>query len=221
VKIQEQASSDAKELSQLRKLVAQGEGLHLEFKRKASFPEKIIREIIAFANTEWGVLLIGVDDDQSIPGVKYPDEEILTIEQALAVHCRPPLIVSKKITALNEKKFVVLIDVPVSDRRPHRLMTHGQPPEIYIRVRDMSVKASREMQEIVRRLKSKKDVKFNYGPHESTLMKYLAEHEHITLAQFCRVSKLNRFIASRKLITLVLAHVLKITPGHPDIYQRI
>ncbi|MDZ7649627.1 MAG: ATP-binding protein [Cytophagales bacterium] len=65
--------------------------LHLEFKRKAAYPEKIVRELIAFANTEGGTLLVGVDDDKSIPGVKYPDEEgacMCEIHKALC-YCRP------------------------------------------------------------------------------------------------------------------------------------
>ncbi|MFM8913049.1 MAG: helix-turn-helix domain-containing protein, partial [Flammeovirgaceae bacterium] len=63
---------DDAQLFELKKLVFEGEGLQLEFKRKASYPEKIVRDLIAFANTEGGTLLVGVDDDKTIPGVKYP-----------------------------------------------------------------------------------------------------------------------------------------------------
>ncbi len=69
------ASDEVVHLRELKKLVSEGEGIQLEFKRKASYPEKIVRELIAFANTEGGTLLIGVDDDGSVPGVKYPEEE--------------------------------------------------------------------------------------------------------------------------------------------------
>lgn len=221
MKLQERTAVDQQAINELRKQVARGEGLALEFKRKASFPEKIVKEIIAFANTEGGTLLIGVDDDGSIPGVKYPEEEIHVIERALQEYARPPLLTTKKIVALNSKKFVVQVDVPVSNRRPHRLVRNDQPAETYVRVKDESVKASRELQEIVRRARSKKGVTFTYGPHESTLLKYLDIHPHISLSQFCRLTKLNRFVASRKLIALVLAHVLKIIPGQPDQYARV
>ena len=73
MKISEAASVDPHEIHELKRLALEGEGLQLEFKRKASHPEKIVRELIAFANTEGGTLLIGVDDDGSIPGLKYPD----------------------------------------------------------------------------------------------------------------------------------------------------
>jgi hypothetical protein len=44
------------------------------------------------------------------------------------------------------------------------------------------------------------------------LMEYLDQHHTITLKEFTKLSGLKRFIASRKLILLVLADVLKITP---------
>ena len=85
----------------------------------------------------------------------------------------------------------------------------------------MSIKASAEMQEIIRRARKKKDIQFTYGEHENLLMKYLAENQTITLAQFRELTRLNRFKASRKLILLVLADVLKITASEKgDIYSR-
>jgi predicted HTH transcriptional regulator len=49
-------------------LVRKGEGATLEFKLKSNHPEKIVREVVAFANSQGGLLLIGVGDDKSIPG---------------------------------------------------------------------------------------------------------------------------------------------------------
>ncbi|QLH33815.1 MAG: hypothetical protein HWD62_16620 [Cyclobacteriaceae bacterium] len=44
---------------------------------------------------------------------------------------------------------------------------------------------------------------------------------HITLTQYMKFSGLNRFKASRKLILLVLANVLKITASEKgDMYSR-
>jgi predicted HTH transcriptional regulator len=77
------------------------------------------------------------------------------------------------------------------------------------------------MEEIVRRQKKKKDIKFVYGEHEQQLMKYLADQKTITLPQFRELTGLNRFKASRKLILLVLADVLKIEATEKgDLYAR-
>ena len=210
---------DDAQLFELKKLVFEGEGLQLEFKRKASYPEKIVRELIAFANTEGGTLLVGVDDDKTIPGVKYPDEESFSIQEAIK-YCKPKLIFHESILAISENRFVVRYDVPQSAKRPHFQKTEtGQ--ECYVREADKSIKASREMQEIVKRSKKKKDVRFMYGEHERQLMQYLHTNNTITLADFCSLTQLNRFRASRKMILLVLANVLKISATEKgDVYSR-
>jgi hypothetical protein len=52
-------------------------------------------------------------------------------------------------------------------------------------------------------------------------MKYLEDHKTITFAQFRELTGLNRFKASRKLILLVLANVLKIEATEKgDFYSR-
>jgi predicted HTH transcriptional regulator len=210
------------QLSELRKLVSQGEGPHLEFKRKASHPEKIIREMIAFANTDGGTVLIGVEDNGAIPGVKYPEEEILVIHQALQNACRPSLVINETIIPLDENLFVVRLDIPVSLRRPHFNVLSADSKESYVRASDMSIKASREMVEIVRRSKQKKDIRFNYGDPEKQLMEYLELNKTITLDEYRKLAKLNRFRAAKKLVLLVLANVLRITPSEKgDLYSRI
>jgi predicted HTH transcriptional regulator len=39
--------------------------------------------MIAFANTNGGILLIGVNDDKTIPGLKYPEDESHVIKEQL------------------------------------------------------------------------------------------------------------------------------------------
>ncbi len=218
----ESLTVDINQLKELRKLVSEGEGTRLEFKRKASHPDKIVKEIIAFANTQGGTLLIGVSDDQTIPGVSYPDEEWHVIRKALKHYCRPGLFIESVFIPLSEKKYVVWLTIPKSEKRPHRFVVKEQPAECYIRFEDKSMKASAEMQEIIRRAKQKKDIQFTYGDEEQKLMHYLASNPTITVGQFQKLVHLNHFKASRKLVTLVLANVLKIAPTEKgDLYSRV
>lgn len=215
-------NADALHLRELKKLAAEGEGLQLEFKRKAAYPEKIVRELIAFANTEGGTLLIGVDDDKSIPGVKYPDEEAHVVRESLTKHCKPPLAYHESVIGISENRFVVRFDVPPSTKRPHYLALEKGNRSTFVRVNDMSIKASVEMEEIVRRSKKKRDIHFTFGEQEKSLMEYLDNHHTISLAEYRKLSGLNRFQASRKLILLVLANVLRITASEKgDLYSRV
>ena len=83
MKPQEAFPVDHKQIQHLKSLVAQGEGFHLEFKRKAAHPDKIVREMIAFANSKGGILLVGIGDEGTIPGLKYPEDDSHEIKKAL------------------------------------------------------------------------------------------------------------------------------------------
>jgi predicted HTH transcriptional regulator len=218
-KLQESIPYNPQHVQNLRKLVAQGEGQNLEFKRKASHPEKIVREMIAFANSSGGILLLGVGDDGSIPGLKYPEGESHVVHQALKF-CKPLLTVTETFIPIGSSRTVIQYEIAESGRKPHSLNTPDHAKEVYVRAADKSIKASREVKEIVRRAQRKKDIRFYYGEHETLLMKYLEEKPSITLKEFVEISKLKKFYASKKLIILVLADVLKISPHeNGDIYS--
>lgn len=207
---------------QLRQLVRQGEGSHLEFKSRASSPDQIVCEMIAFANTSGGIILVGVSDAGELSGVKYPNEESLLIRKAVIKYSRPHVYYTETIIPISQKKFVIQYEIPVSRKRPHVFRISNKQSVTYIRLRDMSMKASREMSEIVRRGKAGRNIQFTYGEAESALMKYLGNKEKITLAEFQILTGLNYAQAADKLITLVLANVLRITPTEKgDYYSRV
>ena len=54
----------------VKKLIFEGEGVTLDFKKTITNCEKIARTMAAFANNKGGRLLIGVADDGTITGVK-------------------------------------------------------------------------------------------------------------------------------------------------------
>ena len=217
----ESISYDPQKFTELRKMVARGEGQQLEFERKTSFPSKIVRELIAFANTDGGTLLIGVDDDKSIPGVKFPEEESQVIHDELKKHCRPGLAFHETVIPISENRFVLQWRIPKSERRPHFYVIDGERSS-FVRQSDQSIKASREMSEIIRRSKSVKGTRFTYGEAEQRIIHFLANHATISLKEFSQLTGLNRYLASRKIIRLVLSNVLKITPSEKgDLYSRI
>jgi predicted HTH transcriptional regulator len=201
--------------------VSEGEGQHLEFKRKATYPEKIVRELIAFANTDGGTLLIGVDDDKSIPGVKFPEEESLVIQLELRKYCRPVLAFKETLIPISEKRFVVQWFIPRSEKRPHYFIDNGERIS-FVRQNDQSIRASREMHEIIRRRKSTAGTRFTYGEAEQKIIQFLDREHSISLTEFSQLTGLNRYMASRKIIRLVLANVLKITATEKgDLYSRV
>ena len=219
MKPQEAFRFDPLQLRQLRRIVDQGEGAFVEFKRKAAFPEKIVREMIAFANTRGGILLVGVGDEGAIPGLKHPEDDSHEIQKALR-KCHPPLPVRETFIPIGQSRSVIQYEISESTRKPHYLVSSPETKEAFVRVEDRSIKASREVREIARRAQRKKDIHFHYGDPERMLMQYLDQHKTITLKGFTELCGLKRFIASKKLVLLVLADVLRVTPHEKgDLYS--
>lgn len=221
----------------LQKLVAQGEGLHLEFKRKVKFPDKVVREVVAFANTEGGILAIGVDDNGTLPGVSAADEEEFEMERAIIRYCHPAIeytierVAVPRPLAPSERgrtgrgqvdRGVVLFHITAGAQKPYEVR---QPPaevgKAYVRVRDRTVQASREVRQILRQQRREKSFRFEYGEKERVLMRHLDTHGAVTVGQFALAAGVPRGVASRTMVLLTLAGVLRIIPDEgEDRYRR-
>lgn len=218
-------------MQEIQRLVSKGEGEHIEFKRKVAHPEKIIREIVAFANTKGGNLLIGVDDNGSIPGIKFADEEIFVLEKAIQQWCRPKIDYEVEVVQINQKKSVVHYRVKESEKKPHYVLNQDRQLPLprrskkkyrqhkgkaYVRHEDKSLQASPEVWKILKRGRRQKDIQFTFGEKEKLLMEYLEKHQQITLSQFAELAQLPRFRASHTLVLLVLANVLRVIPQEKE-----
>ena len=200
---------------ELSRLVQLGEGLTLEFKTKVPRAERIAKEVIAFANTSGGRLLLGVDDDGTIKGVKDSVEEEFSLREALAAHCDPPVAFTTEHIPISNKRNVILVKVPSSKTKPHLLVSENQEASgtAYIRVEDMSVEASREHVRLMRAQQKEDDVVFEFGEKEKVLMRYLENYGRITVAQFAKLVNIPSRRASHTLVLLTKANVLRL---HPD-----
>jgi predicted HTH transcriptional regulator len=207
-------------LQEIKALASKGEGLKIEFKKKASYPEKIVKELIAFANTVGGELLIGVDDDGTVSGQRFIEEEVFVMTKAIKELIFPPLDYEVVTHKLSEKKGVAIFKIQVSPLRPHYLKENDKK-HAFIRVADRSVQASREVWEILRRGRIPKDTIFTYGRKEEILMKALEESGKITLKEYSKAANLPRFMASKTLVKLVLANVIQIHPQESEDFFTI
>ena len=203
----------------LKRLVALGEGLHLEFKFRVPRPERIAREVIALANTRGGKVLVGVGDDGDLVGVKDPEEEVFALGAALDAHCEPPVRLTLAGVRVSRRREVLVVDVPESASKPHYLVGvpegDGAAPRgaerktAFVRVGSESIEASREAVRLMKATKSERDVRFTFGDAEQQLMRYLARFERVTVRQYARLVGLPERDASHTLVLLTRAGVLR------------
>jgi predicted HTH transcriptional regulator len=201
----------------VNRLIDQGEGFTIEFKRKVSTPEKIARALIAFANTKGGHILFGVDDDGTIVGVESEKSEADQIHEAGTVFCEPEIQPEIDIVPFNGKD-VIVATISESTDKPHYFAgpvngspESGEGTRVYIRVNDKTVMASKEVVKILRNERADAPpVRIEFGENEKRLFQYLDAHEKITAGEFSHLVNISEHRASRILVSLVRAGVVRI-----------
>lgn len=195
-------------LGDLKRLIKTGEGTFLEFKRTISSPEKIAREVCAFANTKGGTLLIGVNDDKSLVGVGSFYEESYLLYEALFAMCEPELDHTVELVELGDKEIVV-VKVMESETKPI-YVNDGRRRRVYIREKDKSVRATKERAALLQTEARDNGITFEYGQNEQQLFRYLNEYNKITVNEYSRLININNYKSSRILINLVSLGVLSL-----------
>jgi len=99
-------------LQKLNLLIREGEGLTVEFKEQ--YTSKIDRDIVAFANTKGGCILLGVADDGKKVGRKLSNKTKAKIH-SLARNCEPSINISRIIQLGN----VAVVEIPEGDEKPY------------------------------------------------------------------------------------------------------
>lgn len=115
----------------LDQLIAQPEDAALDFKRDLSSIEKVVRTVAAIANTAGGTVIVGVDDDKTVLGLKDPLKDEERLARAVADSIEPLLLVNIK-HASHENASVLVVDVPFSPR-PYYLKADGPDDGVYVR----------------------------------------------------------------------------------------
>lgn len=188
---------------ELRALIREGEHQEQDFKFRIDSNLKIARTLSAFANTDGGRLLIGVKDNGRISGID-PEEEYFMIEGAADIYCEPPVSFDYELFELDER-LVLLIDVPPSKERPHRVKERDGKKLAYIRQKDENFVANKVLLRFMRD-KNPNEQRKNlvaYGPAERMLFDYLSENEDISVSKFARMAKIPLFRAE-KILALFL-----------------
>ena len=205
-------------LENIRRLVSQGEGEKLEFKKKANHPDRIINELVAFANTNGGILFIGVDDYGSLSGLKFPDEDKYHVLDLLDQKVRPKLSVKSGVTPLNQRKGIVWFEVMNVSNRVYSVIDEPELEQgtVYFRIKDESIKASPELRRILRNTGKPRGRTIQFSEIESSVLKALESVGESSLTELILLTGLKKKIISNCLVNLVLANVLRIIPGQPD-----
>ena len=112
---------------------------NMEF--KARFTEEIYKEVIAFANTDGGVIYVGIDDNGNVIGLTDVDQEYTRITNGIRDAIMPDVTMFVRFQIQENK--VVRITVSEGTNKPYYLKGKGlKPSGVYVRQGTSSVPAS-------------------------------------------------------------------------------
>ncbi len=153
------------EIKKLLEIISQGENSSIEFKSGKVRPESVAKEMAAFSNSFGGTLLIGVEDDGIISGIKMEK-----IDQWLANIARINVIpaISPDISIENIKnKKIAVVEIPKGINKPYQTING----KYYIRIGSTNRTATKE--ELSRLFQQAGIVHFDLSPVEGTKEKDL------------------------------------------------
>jgi ATP-dependent DNA helicase RecG len=108
-------------LSDLKAQAALGEDSRRQFKQDMTNADALAAEIAAFANSEGGVIYLGVADDGTLPGLTRADVARLNqlIGNAASQHIRSPITVQTENLELENGRLVIVLTVPKGIDKPY------------------------------------------------------------------------------------------------------
>ena len=130
--------------NQLDELIAIGENSGVEFKPDDCRPRELLRDVVALANLRGGVILLGVEDDGTVSGIRRPKLEEWVMNLVVGkIH--PAILPFYEEVPHATGRRVAVLSFPAGSSKPY-VLRHGGKEEIYVRVGSTSRLATREQQ---------------------------------------------------------------------------
>ncbi|WP_342333305.1 ATP-binding protein [Pedobacter sp. FW305-3-2-15-E-R2A2] len=192
----------------IKKLILQGEGTTLDFKKTINSNEKIAKSLVAFANNKGGQLLIGVADDGSIKGVKSEDEERYMITKSAHQFCRPAIEPEFEEIYVDDK-LVLVVTIHPSDTKPHYALDENKKWWVYFRVQDKSLLASKIIVDVIKKSGDPNGQLISYRDDEKKLFEYLGQQGRITLKEFSKITRSSYKKAQKVLVSLIISGLIQ------------
>jgi predicted HTH transcriptional regulator len=101
-------------------LLEQGEGQSVEFEKQVPTPEDLARDMVAFANSDGGKIILGLDDkNKHLVGIEAGEEFKNLVKEIGEKRCSPHILPNVQLIDRGVKK-VAVITVLEGDEKPYK-----------------------------------------------------------------------------------------------------
>ena len=187
--------------------IANGENEVLDFKKTISSASKIAKTMSAFANHKGGTLLVGVNDNKTISGVRSEEEKYM-LEMAADFYVKPKINLTITEWEFGGKVVLEAIIAEGLDK-PYYAKDDDGKWWAHIRVKDQSLLASKIVVDVLKRNSGKGQNVIQYTELERSALKYLEATEKVALKDLCKHLNISRWRGQKMLVALVSAGVVR------------
>ena len=127
-----------------RAIIADGENAKIGFKRddRNLLPEHLAREIVAFANMNGGMIVVGVEDDGTVSGVTRRNLQAWLMDTVIGRFVDPQIVPDYDEFVLDGKP-IAIVTVPAGSAKPYAVRQQKRT-DYYVRLGDTVQRAGRE-----------------------------------------------------------------------------
>lgn len=154
---------------ELLELIRRGENQTVEFKRSLATEDKIVEELVSFANTFGGTVIVGVRDNGEIIGVSIGANTETNLVNKITDNTDPTLYPKLSVHTISGKS-VIVISVEESILKPH--LAFGRA---FKRVGTVTKQMNRD--EYERILKAKGKLQFEMQPVKNATLQDFSQEE--------------------------------------------
>jgi ATP-dependent DNA helicase RecG len=168
--------------TELNILLSRGENLHTEFKQWPVHPDDLAAAITAFADTDGGRIVLGVDDRGQIIRIAENDCDRVTqtVDNVAFHNVQPPVTVVLETVTDDQGRALLLVQAPKGGQRPYRT-NRGV---YYIRTASGRRQASRE--ELLRLFQASESLYYGETPLLATSLADIEAQAQTDLLELAR-----------------------------------
>lgn len=176
-------------MESVKQLIARGKGVSLEFIAHIENQLTITRTIVAFANTNGGKVIVGINEKNKIVGV-VPAEELKLLEEIISNECSPAVPFESRVIEYG-RHLLLEIDITKSTNK-HKAKGEGGQMKFYHRIDDATLVGNRVIINLWRLQDESAPRSIDLDDNLKAIYEFIEKHKPVTVSKIFRFFALNK-----------------------------
>ena len=176
-------------MESVKQLITRGQDVSLEFTSHIENQLTITRTIVAFANTNGGKVIVGINEKNKVIGVE-PAEELKLFKELINNDCAPIVPFESKV--IEEGRHLLLeIDVPKSSIK-HKAKGEEGGMQFYHRIKDTTLVGNRVIINLWKLQDDSTSKPIDLDDNLKAIFEFIEEYKPVTVSKIFRFFALNK-----------------------------